>query len=91
MPVALEFVFPMREDEDCCFRRGVPCRDPVPMRHDRFGGQAGAEGYFDASDVFLFLGLLDDGEKAGEDVIEVDSAPGDEVRPLGMRELRACR
>ena len=72
----------MREHEDS----GIDCRpprcNPITMCFDCLTGGSSDEGEFDISHAFFPFGVLGDCKKSGQDMVEIDGLPINEIVPF---------
>jgi hypothetical protein len=81
--VSLEFGISVTENEDGSIGCGVPGNCPFAVRGYLLRWSARTCGDLNVPDPLCSFGVTGETEKPGEDMIEVDCTPRDEVCPFG--------
>jgi hypothetical protein len=72
----------VREDEGCGINCLIPSDDPFPVGVNNPGWFGRSDDEFELSDVLSAAIVMGDRVLTGEDMVEVNGAPCDEIGPL---------
>lgn len=79
----------MREGEEQSLDISVPGDSPIGVGSDSLSRSAGTNDEFKCSNLLSFTIVGSHCIDSGEDMVEVDRSPKDDVGPLSVRELGA--